>query len=115
MQPGKKLLTKLLPAWLILLAMLLVACGGSTTTTTTPSKAPASQQVLNMPFYNGTSDIKTFDPALSTDINSIDAINVVFTGLVQLDDNLKIQPQLASSYDLASDGLTWTFHLRPNL
>src|SRR6266566_3510560 len=116
MQPGKKLLTKLLPACLVLMAMLLVACGGSTsTTTTTSSKAPASQQVLNMCFYNGVSDIKTFDPALTTDVNSIEAINLVFTGLVQFDDNLKIQPQLASSYDLASDGLTWTFHLRPNL
>jgi peptide/nickel transport system substrate-binding protein/oligopeptide transport system substrate-binding protein len=99
------------------MSMLLVACGGSTstTTTTTSSKAPASQQVLNMCFYNGVTDIKTFDPALSTDVNSIEAINLVFTGLVQFDDNLKIQPQLASSYDLASDGLTWTFHLRPNL
>ena len=117
MRPGKKLITRLLPTCLALMAMLLVACGGgtTTTTTTTPSKAPASQQVLNMPFYNGTSDIKTFDPALSTDTNSIAAINLVFTGLVELDDNLKIQPQLASSYDLASDGLTWTFHLRPNL
>ncbi len=37
------------------------------------------------------------------------------TGLVQLDGNLKVQPQLASSYSVASDGLTWTFHLRPNL
>src|SRR6266516_494654 len=117
MQPGKKLLTKLLPTCLVLMAMLLVACGGSTTTTTTvPSaKAPASQQVLNMGFFNGVSDNKTFDPALSTDANSIAAINLVFTGLVQLDHLLKIQSQLASSYDLASDGLTWTFHLRPNL
>ena len=115
MQPGKKLLTKLLPTCLVLMATLLVACGGGSTTTTTSSKAPASQQVLNMCFYNGVSDIKTFDPALSTDVNSIEAIDLVFTGLVQFDDNLKIQPQLASSYDLASDGLKWTFHLRPNL
>src|SRR6266571_4785405 len=116
MRNDKKFTWGFLPTLLVLMSMLLVACGGgSTTTTTTPSKAPASQQVLNMPFWNGTSDIKTFDPALSTDTNSIAAINNVFTGLVQLDDNLKIQPQLASSYDLASDGLTWTFHLRPNL
>jgi oligopeptide transport system substrate-binding protein len=115
MQPGKKLLTKLLQACLVLMTMLVVACGGTSTTTTTSTKAQASQQVLNMCFYNGVSDIKTFDPALSTDVNSIEAIDLVFTGLVQFDDNLKIQSQLASSYDLASDGLTWTFHLRPNL
>ena len=66
MQSSKKLGIKLLPTLLVLMSMLLVACGGSTSTTTTvPSqKAPASQQVLNMPFFNGVSDIKTFDPAL---------------------------------------------------
>src|SRR6266568_9391315 len=117
MRNGKKFTWGFLPTLLVLMAMLLVACGGSTTTTTTvPSqKAPAAQQVLNMGFFNAVSDNKTFDPALSTDANSIAAIDLVFTGLVQFDNLLKIQPQLASSYDLGSDGLTWTFHLRPNL
>src|SRR5206468_6619351 len=115
MRPSKKLLTTLLPTFLALMGMLLVACGGSTTTTTTSGKATPDKQVLNMPFQNGTSDIKTFDPALSTDANSIAAIDLVFTGLVQLDDNLQVQPQLASSYSLSSDGLTWTFKLKPNL
>ena len=118
MQSSKKLGIKLLPTLLVLMSMLLVACGGSTTTSTTPvpsQKAPASQQVLNMPFSAGISDIKTFDPALSTDAPSIQAIDLVFTGLVQLNNNLAIQPQLAASYQEASDGLTWTFHLKPNL
>src|SRR5712692_178280 len=117
MRPGKKLITKLLPTCLALMAMLLVACGGgsTTTTTTTPGKAPSAQQVLNMPFQNAISDLKTMDPALSTDAPSISGIDLVFTGLVQFNDQLVVQPQLASSYQLASDGLTWTFHLRPNL
>jgi peptide/nickel transport system substrate-binding protein/oligopeptide transport system substrate-binding protein len=117
MRNGKKFTRGFLPTLLVLVAMLVVACGGtsSTTTTTTPSKAPASQQVLNMPFENQVTDIKTFDPALSTDAASIAAIDLVFTGLVQFDDNLKVQPQLAASYQEASDGLTWTFHLKPNL
>ena len=117
MRPSKKLITRLLPSCLALLAMLLAACGGTstTTTTTTPSKAPASQQVLNMPFEAAISDLKTMDPALSTDAASIAGEDLVFTGLVQFDDNLKVQPQLAASYQLGSDGLTWTFHLKPNL
>ncbi|MGZ3616006.1 MAG: peptide ABC transporter substrate-binding protein [Ktedonobacteraceae bacterium] len=117
MQSSKKLGITLLPTLLVLMSMLLVACGGSTTSTTTvPSqKAPAAQQVLNMPFQNGISDLKTMDPALSTDAPSISGIDLVFTGLVQFDNNLKVTPQLASSYEVASDGLTWTFHLRPNL
>ncbi|MGZ6280437.1 MAG: peptide ABC transporter substrate-binding protein [Ktedonobacteraceae bacterium] len=117
MRSSKKLMTRLLPTYLALMGMLLVACGGSTTSTTTvPSqKAPAAQQVLNMPFQNGISDLKTMDPALSTDAPSISGIDLVFTGLVQFDNNLRVTPQLASSYEVASDGLTWTFHLRPNL
>ena len=118
MQSSKKLGLKLLPTLLVLMSMLLVACGGSTSTSTTPvpsQKAPAAQQILNMPFQNGISDLKTMDPALSTDAPSISGIDLVFTGLVQFDNNLKVTPQLASSYSVASDGLTWTFHLRPNL
>jgi oligopeptide transport system substrate-binding protein len=116
MRPNKKLLTKLLPTCLVLLSMLLVACGGTSTTTTVPSqKAPAAQQVLNIPLANAIPDLKTMDPALSTDAASIASIDLIFTGLVQFDNNLRVTPQLASSYQLAPDGLTWTFTLRPNL
>jgi oligopeptide transport system substrate-binding protein len=115
MRPSKKFMTTLLPTFLALMGMLLVACGGSSTTTTTTGKATPDKQVLNMPFQNLISDIKTFDPALSTDAPSISAIDLVFTGLVQFDDKLQVQPQLAASYSLGSDGLTWTFKLKPNL
>jgi oligopeptide transport system substrate-binding protein len=118
MLSSKKLGFTFLPTLLVMMSMLLVACGGSTSSSGTPvpsQKAPASQQVLNFPFGNAISDLKTMDPALSTDAASIAGIDLVFTGLVQFDNNLRVQPQLASSYSVASDGLTWTFHLRPNL
>ena len=116
MRFSKKLMTRLLPTFLALMGILLVACGGSTSTTpTTSGKATPDKQVMNFPFVAGISDIKTFDPALSTDAPSIAAIDLVFTGLVQLDDNLKVVPQLAASYSEGSDSLTWTFKLKPNL
>ncbi len=117
MRPGKKITYGFLPALLCLFAILLAACGGTTTTptgSTGPTKASANKQIAILP-ESGVSDIATFDPGLSTDLPSIAAIDLVFTGLVQLDDNLKVQPQLAASYSEGSDGLTWTFHLRPNL
>lgn len=115
MRPSKKLMTRLLPTFLALMGMLLVACGGtSTTNNTAASKAPADKQVFVYPEL-GYSDIKTFDPGLSTDIPSVLAIDNVFTGLVQLNDDLKVVPQLAASFSEASDGLTWTFKLKPNL
>ena len=118
MRFGKKLTGGLFPLLLCLVAMLMVACGSTggngNGSSSGGSKAPQAQQNLVYP-EAGVSDIATFDPGLSTDFPSITAIDMVFTGLVQLDDNLKVQPQEAASYSEGSDGLTWTFHLRPNL
>ncbi|HZU04283.1 MAG TPA: ABC transporter substrate-binding protein, partial [Ktedonobacteraceae bacterium] len=106
----------LLPTLLCLVSLLVSACGGSSggnSTSNSGTKAPANQQIYRWAFR--LPDINTFDPGISTDATSINAINMVFTGLVQLDDNLNIQPQMAQSYDKSSDGLTYTFHLRPGL
>jgi oligopeptide transport system substrate-binding protein len=113
MQSCKKLTLGLLPASLCLITMLIVACGSGSIPAPPHVKAPDSKQVFVQPI--GVADIATFDPALSTDVNSITAIDMVFTGLVQLDDELKVQPELAESYEQAPDGLSWTFHLRPGL
>src|SRR5436309_14604900 len=70
-----------------------------------PVKAPAKDQVFVAPIL-GTSDITTFDPALAYDTSSISAIQMIFTGLVQLDDKFQIHPQLAQSWQQTSDGMT---------
>ncbi len=116
MHPGKRLSTLLSALFcLTALATTFAGCGGSTSTSTTtkPTKAPAGKQVYRYPLE--TPDIASFDPGQATDLYSIPAIQMVFTGLVQLDDSLKVQPQLAQSYDASSDGLSYTFHLRSNL
>src|SRR5260370_26402833 len=114
MRPSKKLITTLLPTFLALMGMLLVACGSTSPSSSTTTKASPDKQVFVYPIY-GVSDIKTFDPGLSTDLPSIQAIDSIFTGLVQLNDKLAVVPQLAASYKEESDGLTWTFTLKPNL
>lgn len=112
MRSGKKFTAGFLSALLCLMVMFLAACGSNTSVTA--QKAPADKQVYVLP-EDSVPDIQTFDPGLSTDLPSIQAIDMVFTGLVQLDDQMAVRPQLASSWSLAPDGLTWTFHLRPNL
>jgi len=116
MRPGKKFTRGFWASFFGLLALLLAACGGGATTPQTPnsSKAPDSQQIYVSPI-EGSADITTFDPALASDIPSIAAVDMVFTGLVTLDDKLQIHNQLAQSYQVSSDGLTWTFKLKPNL
>src|SRR5436853_6222434 len=116
MRQRKRFIGLLLPTLLCLVSLLVSACGGSSGGNNNPSggtKAPANQQIYRWAFR--LPDINTFDPGISTDATSINAINMVFTGLVQLDDNLNIQPQLAQTYDKSTDGLTYTFHLRPGL
>ena len=114
----KKYATRLSPLLLCLVVLLLSSCdlfGGNTTNIPAkPVKAPAKEQVYVAPIL-GASDITTFDPALAYDTSSISAIQMVFTGLVQLDDKFQIRPQLAQSWQQTSDGLTWTFHLKPHL
>jgi oligopeptide transport system substrate-binding protein len=51
------------------------------------------------------------DPAVAQDAGSALYIVEIFSGLERLDKDLKIQPDLAESYELSPDGLTYTFHL----
>src|SRR5437762_2915348 len=113
----KKFTSRSLPIALCFLAILLAACdlGGGNPQASKLVKAPANKQIYTMPQV-GISNI-TFDPALvlSADQASMNAISMIYTGLVQLDDKLQVQPQLAQSWEVSSDGLTYTFHLRHNL
>ncbi len=120
MRSGKKKLTLgILPTFLCLLSMLIVACGGGgggTGPGTGTQKAADNKQVYVDPGpVAGLSDIKTWDPAISTDAPSAFAIECVFTGLVELDDNLNVVGELAQTWSVGSDGKTYTFKLKPNL
>jgi len=79
-------------------------------------KAPADKQVYVVPQV-GISDITTLDPALvlAADQPSMSAVEMIYSGLVTLNGNLQVQPQLTQSWSVSQDGLTYTFHLRHNL
>src|SRR3954454_17115707 len=100
MQPETKLVKNLLLSFCSLLMLLLVGCGGGPAAPNATSKADASKQILILPL-GGSRDLKTIDPALSTDAGSITAINLVFTGLVQLDNKLQVRDQLAASHTVS--------------
>lgn len=99
----------------LMVALVLASCGSSSGSSgSSGQKAPTDQQVFNWPMV-GINDIKTFDPAMAITQTSIQPIMMVFTGLVATDDNLKVVPQLAQSWQQSSDSLTWTFTLKDNL
>jgi oligopeptide transport system substrate-binding protein len=54
----------------------------------------------------------TLDPAISTDLSSHTYVMQIFSGLVRLDDELKVVPDIAESWEKSPDGETYTFHLR---
>lgn len=54
----------------------------------------------------------TFDPALAQDSVSIEYIRLIFSGLVTLDEDLRVVPDIAENWEVSPDGRTYTFHLR---
>ena len=62
--------------------------------------------------YNEHSNISSLDPAFSKTLANIWAVNQLFNSLVQLDDSLHIQPDVAKSWHISNQGKTYTFTLR---
>jgi ABC-type transport system substrate-binding protein len=57
-------------------------------------------------------DPPTLDPATSGDATSATYIVEIFSGLLTLDRDLKIVPDLAEKWDVSADGKTYTFTIR---
>lgn len=62
--------------------------------------------------YNESAGISSLDPAFARDQSNIWADNQLFNGLIQLDENLKVKPCIAKSWQISPDGLIYTFNLR---
>ena len=85
---------------LLLLACLLAACGGN------------KKDHNTMVFGRG-SDSVGLDPGLETDGESFKVCDNIYETLVGYDsESTSVVPQLAHSWDVSADQLTWTFHLR---
>ena len=93
-------------AWGIGLVLLAVAA--VSTATAAPPKDAMVIGLLAEPV--------TMDPPQITDLNSTRVIKRMFEGLTAQElGTYKIIPGLAQSWDISKDGLTYTFHLRPNV
>jgi len=62
----------------------------------------------------GARDPTTLDPALVGDTTSSFVVRQLFSGLVKLDADLNVQPDLADTWDVSEDGLVYTFELNPH-
>ncbi|MBL7777129.1 MAG: ABC transporter substrate-binding protein [Chitinophagales bacterium] len=91
-------------------AAILLANAGCNSCTTNTNKS--DKKIFR---YNQSSGITSLDPAMSSSLANIWAVNQLYNGLLQLDDSLNIQPCIAKSWDISTDLLTYTFHLRTDV
>ncbi len=94
------------------------ACGGGggDTTTTAPAgptttAAPAVQEGGTFRFQLG--EPSFIEPSTVFESEGVYVVTSLFDGLLKFDDKtLEIKPDVATSWEVSPDGLTWTFKLR---
>ena len=87
-----------------------------------PHPLPAEPKVVQMESpgrYGGrfvlgqTSNPRMFNAMMSNENSSNDINNLTYSSLVEYNNETQqVEPALAKSWEVAPDGLTWTFHLR---
>lgn len=82
--------------------------GATTTAAPTETTAAAGGRVV----VGRTGDIDNLDPHLATAFQTIDALELVYDTLFELDADLNIQPGLAADYSYSEDGTELTLNLR---
>lgn len=98
---------------MILATALIAACAA-------PAASPASPPPATRPSETSKNSIiiakveepETLNPYITQLVTSIDVLSGVMEGLMDFDTNQVLQPQLAESYQISDDGLTYTFKLR---
>lgn len=89
----------------LLAASLLIACGSS-------ENESEKKTIIR---YNEPGGITSLDPAQARTTENIWGINQIFNGLVQLDNELKVKPAIAHSWDVSDSGRVYTFYLRSDV
>lgn len=82
-----------------------------TRATPTTARAPSTggKTILRLP---GLSDPRTLDPAQVNDVVAGEFVAEIFSGLVALDKDLKVVPDIAERWEVSEDRKTYTFYLR---
>jgi peptide/nickel transport system substrate-binding protein/oligopeptide transport system substrate-binding protein len=93
-------------------AVLLSGCGSTTTGSSTPGDL-AADQTLHMTWAGSNGNqISAIDPGTGSDSTVIPIINMVYDGLLTLDQNLKVKNWGADKVTTSPDATTYTFHVR---
>lgn len=96
---------------MILAACMLAGCGSASAASASQS-AESQKPEINVAVD---ADLISMDPDLANDGTSMAMIQVCQSGLTQVSADHTADPDLAESWDISSDQLTYTFHLRSGL
>src|SRR5512136_1204801 len=96
----------------ILSLPLLSACDSGEQRTETRHHGPGEPAYGDALVVGSIGEPSTLIPLLASDSASHDVAGLAYNGLVRYDKNLKLEGELAESWDVSPDGLTITFHLR---
>ena len=80
----------------------------------TPLQDPITEPGTGGVFRRIWADPPSLDPALVSDSTSMGIVAEVFSGLVKLSVDLRLQPDLAESWEISNDGTVYTFKIREN-
>ena len=87
-------------SWFFLFLLILSSCH---------NRRSSSKKVFR---YNESSNIASLDPAFAKNQSIIWAVHQLFNTLVETDQQLNIVPSLATGWNVSTDRLVYTFHLR---
>ncbi len=105
----------------VLSIIMLAGCSSGTASATASSTSSGSASAASASDNSGTvtiamdADLNTMDYEVATDGGSFTLQEMCMAGLVQIDENGQPQPDLAESWEISEDGMTYTFHLREGL
>ena len=77
---------------------------------------PESKDASRVAFkYNEMGSVTSLDPAGATSFENIWMVNQIYNGLVDMNDSMLVSPSIAYKWEISTDGLTYSFHLRSNV
>lgn len=90
------------------------ASSGQSTRTTPKANTSGDICKGNTLVTFGEDPASILDPIQVLDVGTSEYVLEIYSGLVSLGLDLKVHPDIAQSWDLSPDGMTYTFHLRSN-
>jgi len=89
----------------LLISVFLISCN--------PGKK--EQEIRKVFRYNEATGISSLDPAFAKDLSNLWAVNQLYNGLVQTNDQLQAGPCIAYAWNITEGGTVYTFHLRTDV